>query len=219
MDSQPTWQHDTGNQVQVPAPQWMRSYLGCLEQKLLNPTSGHPRPSPRNPKSLAWTIDQFSSSIPEATFGSERTGSLSTKQSGTQDQLQNIHNTQCEQLVWQPNTGDHGKDTPEEWWVYYREEPILTPCWFHFFYFNVCFPLLLFTTRILSIHNCLPQGTLPLCLKVKPECLCLGPCPCVDGFRKEEINASPAQIWLFQEIFEDKWSFYFISSPPPFSVL
>ena len=36
-----------------------------------------------------------------------------------------------------------------------------------FFYFNLCFPLLLFTKRILSIHNGLPLGTLPLCLNAK----------------------------------------------------
>ena len=34
--------------------------------------------------------------------------------------------------------------------------------------------LLLFTKRILSIHNDLPQGTLPLCLNVKLKCLCSG---------------------------------------------
>ena len=53
----------------------------------------------------------------------------------------------------------------------YWEE--LTPRWLCFFYFNLCFPLLLFTKRILSIHSGLPWGTLPHCLSVKPKCLCL----------------------------------------------
>ena len=60
-----------------------------------------------------------------------------------------------------------------------------------FFYFKPCFPLLLFTTRIPSIHNGLPWGALPLCLNVKPECPCSGPCPQADGYRKEKINISP----------------------------
>ena len=41
-----------------------------------------------------------------------------------------------------------------------REEPNLT-CWIYFFHFNLCFPLLLFTKRILSIHSGLPWGTPP----------------------------------------------------------
>ena len=56
-----------------------------------------------------------------------------------------------------------------------------TPCWICFFYFNLCFPLLLFTKRMLFIYNGLPQITLPLCLNVKPKCLCSGPCPPVNG--------------------------------------
>ena len=55
-----------------------------------------------------------------------------------------------------------------------REEPNLTACWIFFFYFNLWFPLLLFTKTILSIPNGLPQGTLFLCLNVKPKCLCSG---------------------------------------------
>ena len=38
----------------------------------------------------------------------------------------------------------------------------------------LCFPSLLFTKRLLFIHNSLPQGTLPFCLNVKPKCLCSG---------------------------------------------
>ena len=54
----------------------------------------------------------------------------------------------------------------------YREEQNLTTYWIWFFNFNLCFLLLLFTKRILSLHNGLPQETLPLCLNVKPKCLC-----------------------------------------------
>ena len=38
----------------------------------------------------------------------------------------------------------------------------------------LCFPSLLFTKRLLFIHNSLPQGTLPFYLNVKPKCLCSG---------------------------------------------
>ena len=58
-----------------------------------------------------------------------------------------------------------------------REEPNLTTSWICFFYFNLCFPLLLFTKRLLSIRNGLPRGTLPLCLNGKPKCLCSGKHP------------------------------------------
>ena len=51
-------------------------------------------------------------------------------------------------------------------WNCYRESQL----WLHFFYFNLCFLLLSFTKRILSIHNGLSWGTLPLCLNVKPKC-------------------------------------------------
>ena len=61
---------------------------------------------------------------------------------------------------------------------------------FVFFFALLCFPLLLFTKRILSIQNDLSQRNLLLCLNVKPKCLCSGPCPPVDGYRKEEINIS-----------------------------
>ena len=51
----------------------------------------------------------------------------------------------------------------------YREEHnlTLTPCWTCFF--TWCLPLLLFTKRILSIFNSLPQGTLLLCLNILQE--------------------------------------------------
>ena len=55
-----------------------------------------------------------------------------------------------------------------------REEPNLTTCWICFFYFNLRFLLLLFTKRILSLHNGLPRETPPLCLNVKLKCLCSG---------------------------------------------
>ena len=51
----------------------------------------------------------------------------------------------------------------------------LTSCWI--WLFNLCFPLLWFTKSILSLCNGLPQGTLPLCLNIKPQYLCSGPCP------------------------------------------
>ena len=57
-------------------------------------------------------------------------------------------------------------------YVCYREEQNLTTYWIWFFNFNLCFLLLLITKRILSLHNGLPQETLPLCLNVKPKCLC-----------------------------------------------
>ena len=50
-------------------------------------------------------------------------------------------------------------------WKYYREE--LIPCWICFFHFNLCFWLLLFTIRIMFIHNGLLQGNLTLCLNMK----------------------------------------------------
>ena len=78
-----------------------------------------------------------------------------------------------------------------------REEAILTPCWICFFSFNLSFPLLLFMERILSTHNGLPQGPLPLCLNIKPKCLCSGPCPPVGG-RKKEINTASPKGWASQ---------------------
>ena len=84
----------------------------------------------------------------------------------------------------------------------------MTPCWICLFYFNCCFPFLLFTKKILSIHNGLPQETLP-------KCLCSGPCPAVDGHRKEEITFPP-QSWPFQEMLARFMTFvlYFLTSSP-----
>ena len=98
----------------------------------------------------------------------------------------------------------------------YREEQNMIPYWICFFYFNLCFRLLLLTNRILFIHNGLPQGTPPLCLTVKPKCLCSGLFPAVDGFRKEEINTSSPPGWPFQEIFARLIAFllYFLTFSP-----
>ena len=101
-----------------------------------------------------------------------------------------------------------------------REEPNRTTCWICFFYFNLCFLLLLFIKRILSIHNGLPRGTLPLCLNVKPKCLRSGkhpdPVPPVDGYKKEEINTPPPRGWPFHVIFANltAFSLYFLISSP-----
>ena len=64
---------------------------------------------------------------------------------------------------------------------YCRENPNLTPCW------NCFFDLLFIAFLVIIIQNGLPQRILPLCLTVKLKCLCLEPCPPVDG-RKEEKN-------------------------------
>ena len=61
--------------------------------------------------------------------------------------------------------------------------------------------MLLFTKKILFIHNGLPQGSLPPFLNVNPICLCLGLFPPVEGFRKEGIDTSPPWSWPFQEIY------------------
>ena len=98
------------------------------------------------------------------------------------------------------------------WWTTVDTlEEELTPRWICFFYFNLCFSLLLFIKKILSIYNGQPWGTLPLCLNIKPKYLC----PPVDGYRKEEINTSPSQDWPFQEIFARLMAFllYFLISP------
>ena len=66
-------------------------------------------------------------------------------------------------------------------------------------------------------HNGLPRGTLPLCLNIKPKCLWTsGPCPPVDGCRKEEINTSPPGGWPLQGTFANHMAFLLyvlISSP------
>ena len=58
----------------------------------------------------------------------------------------------------------------------------------------------------------MPQGTLTLCLNVKPKYLCSGPCPPVDDYRKEEINRSP--LVIPEDICKINGLFYFTSSPP-----
>ena len=106
-------------------------------------------------------------------------------------------------------------------WFCNREKPNQTTCWICFFCFNLCFPLLLFTKRILSIHNGLPQGTLPLCLNVKPKCLCSGKQPTLfhlwmAGCKKEEINTSPPpRLAIPGDICKKYGLFYFTSSSPP----
>ena len=82
------------------------------------------------------------------------------------------------------------------------------------FYFNLCFPLLLVTKRMLFIHN-VHWETLPLCLNIKPKCLFIRPCPPVDDHRKEEINTFLLQGLPFPEIFARLMDFllwFFISS-------
>ena len=90
-----------------------------------------------------------------------------------------------------------------------------------FFYFNPCVPLLLFTKRILSIQNGLPQGTLPLCLNVKPKCLCSGkhpdPVHLWMAVRKKKLTLThplPEAVHS-RGYLQNLWPFYFTSSSPP----
>lgn len=63
---------------------------------------------------------------------------------------------------------------------------------------SVCFTLT-FSSQCFCLRKgccsrmmaCLGWGTLPLCLNAKPECLCSGPCPPEDGYRKEGIHTPP----------------------------
>ena len=100
-----------------------------------------------------------------------------------------------------------------------REEPNLAPCWICFFYFNLCFPLLLFTKRILSIHNSLPQGTLPLCLNVNPKCLCSGknpdPAHLRMAARKKKLTHPLPDAGHSRWYLQNVWPFYFTSPSPP----
>ena len=104
-------------------------------------------------------------------------------------------------------------------WTCNREEPNLTTCWICFFYFNLCFRLLLFTQRILSIHNGLPRGTLPLCLNVKPKCLCSGkhpdPVHLQMAARKEKLTQPLPEAGHSRGYLQNLWPFYFTSSSPP----
>ena len=100
-----------------------------------------------------------------------------------------------------------------------REEPNRTPCWLCFFYFNFCFPLLLFTKRILSVHNGLPRRTLPLCLNVKPKCLCAGKPPAPvrlwTAARKKKLTHPLPEAGHSRGYLQNLWPFYFTSSSPP----
>ena len=80
-------------------------------------------------------------------------------------------------------------------------------------------PWLLFTQRILSIHNGLPLGALPLCLNVKPKCLCLERYPdpvhlCMLA-RKRKLRHPLPRADHFRRYPQDFWLFYFTSSAPP----
>ena len=100
---------------------------------------------------------------------------------------------------------------------YNREEPNLTTCWIYFF--NFCFPLLLFTKRILSIRNGLPRGTLPLFLNVKPKCLCSRKHPDPGHLwmaaRKKKFTHPLPEAGHSRGYLQNLWPFYFTSSPPP----
>ena len=100
-----------------------------------------------------------------------------------------------------------------------REEPTLTTCWICSFYFNLCLPLLLFTKRILSIHNGLPQGSLPLCLNVKPKCLCSGKHPAPVHLRmaarKKKLTHPLPEAGRSRGYLQNSWPFYFTSTSPP----
>lgn len=76
------------------------------------------------------------------------------------------------------------------------QELNLTTCQLCVCYFDLCFPLLLFTKRILSIHNGLPQRTLALCLNVKPKCFCSEKHPeLVHLQEKRNIHILPEGPW------------------------
>ena len=100
-----------------------------------------------------------------------------------------------------------------------REEPNLTTRWICFFYFNLCFPLILFTKRILSIHNGLPWGTLPLCLNVKPKCLCSGkhpdPVHLWMAAKKKKLTHPLPKAGHSRGYLQNLWAFYFTFSSPP----
>ena len=102
-----------------------------------------------------------------------------------------------------------------------RGEPNLTTGWICFFYFNLCFPLLLFTKRILSIHNGLimPRGTLPLCLNVKLKCLCSGkhphPVHLWMAASKKKLTHPLPEAGHSRGYLQNVWPFYFTSSSPP----
>ena len=86
-----------------------------------------------------------------------------------------------------------------------------------FLSFNLCFLWHLFTERTLFIHIGLLWKTLLLCLNVKSKCVCSGPCPLVDGYRREEMIKSSAQGLPFWEITTKLMDFliYFFTSSGP----
>ena len=90
-------------------------------------------------------------------------------------------------------------------WLCCKEKSILTPCWSCFFsWFS-----LLFVTILLYIMACLRE---PYPSAWLLKCLCSG--PCLPG-RKEEMNTFPwLRLTILGDIFEIKWPFYFVSSPP-----
>ena len=101
-----------------------------------------------------------------------------------------------------------------------REEPNQNTGWICFFYFNLCFLLLLFTKRILCIHNGQPLGTLPLCLNVKPKCLCSGkhldPVHLWMAAGKKKLTHPLPEAGYSRGHLRNLWPFYFTcSSPPP----
>ena len=98
------------------------------------------------------------------------------------------------------------------------EEPNLTACWICFFYFNLCFPLFWFTKRILSTQNALPQGTLPLCLNDKPNCLCSGkhpdPIHLWMAARKKKLTHPLPEAGHSRVYLHNLWASYFTSLSP-----
>ena len=72
---------------------------------------------------------------------------------------------------------------------------------------------------VVSIHDGLPRGTLPLCLNVKLKCLCsahretLPTCEWLQKRRNEHIPF--LMLAKSGDILQDLWPFYFTSSPPP----
>lgn len=82
------------------------------------------------------------------------------------------------------------------------------------FYFNVCFHLLLFTKRILSIHNGLPWRTLPLCLNVKPKCFCSKKHPELVHLQ-EKRNIYTPFLRALAGIIAKSGAFLLYSSSPP----
>ena len=100
-----------------------------------------------------------------------------------------------------------------------RKEPNRTTCWICFFYFNLCFPLLLFTKRILCIHNGLPRGNRAPLPEVNPKCLCSGkhpdPVHLWMAVGKKKLTHPLPEAGHSRGYLQNLWSFYFTSSSPP----